>query len=431
MTHKSAHQTVCILLFAASCTTPNPSGRRPPSDASADGAVSGSIDAPSDGPPLCTANQAVRCEAGSLVRCNGNGTAELKEACALGCVAADLRCADLLPSNGLATFLDQTIGQSDLNLGNSATIDTDTGVVTADYASVAVKSETLTQPGGPTVRVFIVRSFIANHVTVTGGHALAIVSHGDAKVTGIFAASAKFHTAGAGAFGDYVCDGGDQRSGPGLTGGAGGGGFGSPGGSGGTAKRAGFGDAPGALGGKVTGNESLIPLRGGCNGGIGYRTRGAGGGAIQLVSRTQIVVSGTIAANGSWNTGGGGSGGGILLESPIVVVSGGVVANGGGGIGGLELGAAENGRLDATPAAGGPGSSNPGDGQLLGRGGNGGAGTIGAENGQSVDDGTSRPAFAGHGGGGFGRIRVNTVPGGLRSTGLISPNPSQGALATR
>jgi hypothetical protein len=39
--------------------------------------------------------------------------------------------------------------------------------------------------------------------------------------------------------------------------------------------------------------------------------------------------------------------------------------------------------------------------------------------------------FAGHGGGGVGRIRVNTAPGGLRTTGLFSPNPSTGALATR
>lgn len=443
MTQKNMFNSIGLLLIAAiaACTVAKPGSRQHPDasvngdpDAPVDVHPDGAVGGPSDQPhgsqqPLCTANQPLRCDHGSLVRCNGNGTAEQSEPCPLGCVEADLRCADVAPSNGLAAFLDQASGAADLNLGSFGTIDTDSGTVTADFAFVDVKNATVSQSSGPTVRVLIVRSLTANHVTVTGTRALAIVSSGDVKITGEFTASATFGTPGPGAFGDYVCNGGDRSARPGVAGGAGGGGFGSPGGAGGSARRGGYGEEPGAAGGKVTGNESLVPLRGGCDGGIEYRTRGAGGGAIQLVSRTQIVVSGKVAANGSWNEGGGGSGGGILLEAPIVDVSGGVVANGGGGTGGLGPSPAENGRLDANPAAGGPGS-NPGDGDAVGRGGNGGAGAIGAEPGQSVDDATRR-TFAGHGGGGYGRIRVNTVPGGVRGPGFFSPTRSEGPLGTR
>lgn len=169
------------------------------------------------------------------------------------------------------------------------------------------------------------------------------------------------------------------------------------------------------------------PLRGGCNSGAFSSLAGRGGGAIQLVSRTKITISGVVAANGSSNTGGG-SGGGILLEAPVVEVPGSVVANGGAGGGGCAFPTpAENGRLDATPAMGGPAC-------VFGaRGGNGGAGGSGAGIGVSVDmtgHGASA-GFGGHGGGGVGRIRANTKSGGLHATGIFSPNPTTGTLATR
>jgi hypothetical protein len=40
-------------------------------------------------------------------------------------------------------------------------------------------------------------------------------------------------------------------------------------------------------------------------------------------------------------------------------------------------------------------------------------------------------AFGGHGGGSVGRIRVNTVSVGLHTTGLFSPNPTTGTIASR
>ena len=173
----------------------------------------------------------------------------------------------------------------------------------------------------------------------------------------------------------------------------------------------------------------LVPLRGGCDSGtLGPTNFGAGGGAVQLVSRTRIAISGVVAANGSAFVGGG-SGGGILLEAPVVEISGAVVANGGGGSGGCffpRIG--EDGRLDATPAAGGAPCDASGA-----NGGNGGAGNTGAGNGVNANTvGTGAPAaFGGFGGGSVGRIRINTVTGGLRVTGLFSPNPSTGTIATR
>jgi hypothetical protein len=71
-------------------------------------------------------------------------------------------------------------------------------------------------------------------------------------------------------------------------------------------------------------------------------------------------------------------------------------------------------------------------GTLGGKGGNGGARNSGATAGASVNAaGMGLEAFAGYGGGGVGRIRVNTVSGGLHTTGLFSPNPTTGAIGSR
>jgi hypothetical protein len=108
-------------------------------------------------------------------------------------------------------------------------------------------------------------------------------------------------------------------------------------------------------------------------------------------------------------------------------VSGSVVANGAGGASGCVLPQpGEAGRLDTIPAVGGEPCDPSGA-----RGGNGGAGSIAAGNGVSIDQsGISFLAQAGHGGGGVGRIRINTAPGGFHRAGLFSPNPSTGNIAT-
>jgi hypothetical protein len=339
---------------------------------------------------------------------------------------------DINPSNGLAAYLDMTAGEPDLDLGTTATINTNDGTVKVDGRPVMVRSALVAQTSAPTILVFIVHSLAANDVTIsgslTGGNAFALVSNGDIKIGGIFAASALSYQPGPGGYDNGTCRGGDGRMSDTRFGGAGGGGFGLAGGSGGAATTDG-GTSVGGDGGAPTGNPTLVPLRGGCSAGLSAGANpGAGGGAMQLVSRTKITISGVVAANGT-SVSGGGSGGGILLEAPAVEVLGSVVANGGAGASGCVFsGLGENGRLDATPANGGIGCP-----PIAGNGGNGGAGDIAAGNGASINvagTGTTT-ALGGNGGGGVGRIRINTVSGGLRRAGVFSPNPSTGALATR
>lgn len=422
MTCKNVHLVLSVLYLVTGCTTPNPNYRRPGSDASPDGACVAS-------------NRALRCDGTHLVRCNADGTAETSEPCALGCNAAELRCADVAPSNGLAKFLDGTKDQLDINLGESAAINTDTGVVTVGSNPIPVTTETIAQSGALPIRLFVVRSLIAKAVVVTGKNPIAIVSNGDIAIAGVFSVSAD-NSPGPGAYNENGCEGQDPpQDGSGFYafGGVGGGGFGSPGAQGGLAEVFGLGHSDsnrGGFGGMVTGNEQLVPLRGGCNSGdLGSsRFAGQGGGAVQLVSRTRIVVSGTVAANGSAGDGGG-SGGGILLEAPIVevTVSGRVVANGGGGSAPYHnTTTAEDGRFDNMPARGGAGEPD-----FLGRGGNGAAGSTAATNGWPINGAIRTKIYGGGGGGGVGRIRVNTGPGGQRTTGLYSPAPYAGTLATR
>lgn len=407
-----------MLVVAAftACTTPNPNYRKPGSDASVDGGGS------------CEAGAALRCDGTNLVRCKPEGIGEVSEPCALGCVAAKLTCGtDIDPSNGLAPFLDLSSGEKDVDLGSSATINTDTGEVKVGGATVTVRSETLAQESAPIIRVFIVRSLTTGEVNVVGKNAIAIVSNGDVKIGGVFRTSTN---PAPGMHNDGSCMGqvGQMFYDAYRNGGNGGGGFGSPGGRGGSATIT-AGTAEGGLGGAVTGNATLVPLRGGCGG-------GTGGGAIQLVSRTRIVISGAVAANGAGGFAGdgGGSGGGVLLEAPAVELekSGKVVANGGGGGGGgfcfpdvPPQTSGREGGLDATPASGGL----PCNGSAVG--GVGAAGNINAANGDADNRPTITVAEGGGGGGGVGRIRINTLPLGFRTMGLISPNPSPGPLGTR
>jgi hypothetical protein len=301
-----------------------------------------------------------------------------------------------------------------------------------DGKSVIVRSALVAQPSAPTILVFIVHSMIANDVAITGSNAFALVSNGDIQIAGVVAASASGTTPGPGGFNDAACQGGAGSTVGQAAGGCGGGGFGSAGGRGGSATNI-NGTAAGGSGGAPTGNPTLVPLRGGCDSGRlgGSAGFGAGGGAMQFVSRTQIVITGFLAANGS-SVAGGGSGGGILLEAPIVEVQGNVVTNGGAGAGGCLFvpRPGEDGRLDASPATGG----DPCD-IDSGKGGNGAAGNLGAGAGISIahsDGGELFLVFGGYGGGGVGRIRVNSAAGRFhRTRGLLSPNPSTGAIATR
>lgn len=374
---------------------------------------------------LCVANQSLRCDGSNLVRCNSDGTAELRDSCSLGCNASALRCNEMMLSNRLDQYLDVAEGEPDLDLGTKATMNTHDGTVVVDGKLVAARSALVAQTTGPTILVFVVRSLKANDVVIVGDNAFAVVSSGDIQIGGVLSASASGSVPGPGGFNDGLCRGGDPDTHvANALSGAGGGGFGLAGGNGGSATTS-DGTAIGGAGGKPTGNDALVPLRGGCDGGRVTNAFGAGGGAIQLGSRSKITVNGVVAANGSSATGGG-SGGGVLLEAPTVEVSGTVVANGGAGAGSCFFPqAGENGRLDAMPAAPGQGCDSS-----HGNGGNGGAGAAIAGDGVSTNA-PSGNAGGGFGGGGVGRVRINTVAGGFHRAGLFSPNPSTGALEVR
>jgi hypothetical protein len=387
------------------------------------------------------------CSDGILVTCGSTGQIEDERSCNLGCHAQEPRCNDLQPSNNLAAHLDLAASASDVVLSNGTVIDTTNGTVSGVSVSGAFDD------AGRPVGIFVIRarSFQAGDVTVVGTRALAVVSDGDVLIEGVLSVSADVKVSGPGALPGANCNGGQGGISGARASGGGGGGFGTTGGNGGS------GGVPGGEGGQVAGSATLVPLRGGCEGGVGgvgtnvddnpiSPGPGGGGGGVQIVSRTliQIESNGFIAANGGPGKGrtgtagcvqgepcypgnGGGSGGGILLEAPDVVIApgGGLVANGGGGHCFLNR-IAEPGQLSATPALGVDCS----DHSRFGNGGNGAAGGINATSGVG---GIGTDAQGGGGGGGAGRIRVN-VPLGTSFGGagsVISPTATTGSLGVR
>jgi len=321
------------------------------------------------------------------------------------------------------------------------TINTDTGVVMHGGAALTVPSTVKIQAGLPNVRIFQVKRLVVqNPITVSGAAALAIVSDGDVTISSSITLAGRQFTPGSGAVLDdaVACTGRDSTIDNQQAPGPGGAGFGAAGGIGGNANV-----TAGSGAGTVAGTATLEPLRGGCVGGffVGSGSiAGAGGGALQISSRTTISVTagGVIDAGGGGGAafiggGGGGSGGGILLEAAVVSVAGTLAANGGGGACGATAG--EDGRTTVR-------TSQPFGLEALGgvcntaeqgNGGNGGTKDAGAKNGGAAS-GASGLIVGGGGGGGVGRIRVNTRTGTFApasASALVSPAASQGTARTR
>ena len=374
----------------------------------------------------CTPNTTT-CTQQQLVVCDGSGAAQVTP-CLFGCHPSGTRCYDLAPSNvGMAACLDASAVEPDATIADGSTINTDDGTIrTAGGTPINVASETIAAPtDGVAVRCFRVNKLTIGQTTVVGARALAIAANGDVSITGQLSVSARaFDQPGPGTYRvDAGCAGGPGTVAGFLhTGGGGGGGFGTSGGPGGS----GGGTATAGTAGPSNGAATLIPLRGGCRGGVvPASTAYNGAGAIQIASRGTISLSSTggISANGvgggregmpgPW---GGGSGGGVLLEAASLSVSNGgfLVANGGGGAG---VSKGEDGRLDAMYAAGGPAQT---VGTLYGSGGRGAAGAFVALAGESVSGGVG-----GGGGGGVGRVRINTYQAfAPPPAAVVSPPPS-------
>ena len=377
------------------------------------------------------------CSGNLLTRCGPTGQPlGDPEACALGCSATLGRCEDLTPSNGLAAALDQARTGPDVVIPDGSIIHVETGEIVAPNGErIEVPSRVVMQPGAPAgqlypgIRVFMVKSIVVNDVTVRTADisatlfattALAIAADGDIKVQGLIAAAGRGdeRAPGTSLLAATGCQGGSVTSNdsvPGF-GGAGGGGHVSAGGAGGRHQ------TEAAAAGAAAYNPDLVPLIGGCFGGARTQSGswgvrgGAGGGAVQLVSRTSITVvnnshgRGRIDVGGGGGTGlgmGGGAGGSVLLEAPTVVITGngaGIGANGGAGAGGCAGGRGEDGRFASQAAAGGTCTANAWPG------GDGGVGNTMPEPGTSTV-GASAQFAAGGGGGARGQLRINTATG--------------------
>lgn len=334
------------LVGTVSCSFPAP----PDVEGDADAAVDGEV-------VECEASSRT-CEAGALSACgqdgrwiryevpNGGPGGEPTEVvldeypCPMGCDATEPRCADVLPSNGLAGAMDKLATSLE---GLDVVIDDATGdallstqmgapngevtILEAGGEEIVVPADVVTQPDGPDIVVLKVRSFtLAEGVRLKslGVGALAITSHLDVRISGHLDLSGT--TRGSGPSTNAACN---VEVAPGPRGGAGNYGVGGA-------------ASDGSAGGSslATVSPGLVPLEGGCTSFLGI-----GGGAVQIVSRTRIVIASTGVINVSGRGGqgivnggtlyvpGGGSGGGVLLEAPSVVFELGARIAGRGGAG--------------------------------------------------------------------------------------------------
>ncbi|HRK44521.1 MAG TPA: hypothetical protein PK324_02735 [Nocardioides sp.] len=282
----------------------------------------------------------------------------------LACHASQPRCIDISASNGLnaaldapevsPTGLDVSLDASSPAGGANIIIDTNnfsagtgtTRITLADGSSLDVPAIVVEQPAtmmtpqGPDILVLKTRTFTvrpSTFVEVRGTRALGIVANFDIFIGGTIDASANEYTSGAGASLVSTCAGTQNATA------SGGGGNWDPGGA----------STSGAAGGAILSAGFVVPLQGGCRGGMivvsagNTWVGGSPGGAIQFVSRRRTAISptGLLNVNGGGGfagvdssvfqgrASGGGSGGGILIESPSVTIDPGGVFSGRGGSG--------------------------------------------------------------------------------------------------
>ncbi|MBK9031387.1 MAG: choice-of-anchor D domain-containing protein [Myxococcales bacterium] len=349
--------------------------------------------------------------------------------CPLGCHGSGARCNDVDAANGLNAAMD-TVAVSptgiDLILPRSASapagkvvLDTSTYDATNGEASITdpdgvvirVPATVITQVNAPDILVLKVRTFTVRPgrvLEVYGARALAVASHFDVYIGGTLDGSGESlnfagHAGPGGRNGLSMC------SGSFGTGGASGGGGWSSGGMG----------SGGTLGDRVA--HPLCHqwrLRRGYNDG----TVGAGGGGIQLASRTRVAIgaAGVVNVSGAgggvldflgYLTTGGGGGGAVLVQTPVLSLTSGAVVAGRGGSGAAANGASSVGAIGiegpitgstAAPSVMCTGCLTSGSGGYEGFG-SGGSSATGAA-----------PAYGG-GGGGCGAFRL------MNASGIFTP----------
>jgi hypothetical protein len=309
--------------------------------------------------------------------------------------------------------------------------DTNSGSLTDPDQNASFPSSSLVRAlDGTELRVVSAEALVVDPdavLEIRGSRPLLLLSWSDARIAGAIDATSHPDAPAAGSD-PSACDGARATPGgddPEGAGGGGGGGLGLAGASGGA------GNATLTAGGQ--GGAAATPpiaLRGGCDGGRGGNALGgaggAGGGAIAIVARHRLDVSGVITAGGAGGGpaqggrsggGGGGSGGVILLSAPAVSLAATTVlaANGGGGGGGSDGSPAlpgQAGRPGADPSSGGSGQGMGGDG-----------GDGGAANNAAVA-GTSPRRGGGGGGGAIGVIVLSGTEVLVDDSAVVSPPPT-------
>jgi hypothetical protein len=344
----------------------------------------------------------------------------------------------MVPSNGLADELAMVTSPMDLDFENGTIDLTKQTFTPTDGSAEPIALIGLSAPdGGQELTVLVANRLTLDNVVIIATSqsrpniAFAAVAASDIVVSGTNYVQLVGYT------GDEQCQGagfgGGSDGSATITTGGGGGGYATIGGDG---AGAGY---PGGIGGAVSGNETLIPLRGGCDGGhaSGRSELSLGGGAIQLTSLTSVSVEGIIAADGtapfSKSGAGGASGGAILLEAPVVTLgaSGALLARGAGGAAGD--GTTGPSQLDALSQPGGACKGGT-DQETCSAGGAGASPNEAAQNGEDFNgDVGSANISTGGGGGGLGRIRINTADGTFTpgSGALVAGSLTVGPVMTQ
>jgi hypothetical protein len=404
---------------------------------------------------------ATACTDGTVATCDADGRPSVTRDCPLGCATDEPRCREIVPSNGLGQFLAEAESGPDLVLADGDWFRADGAVLDVEGVPTGARVPAhlvAAPPGGVPVVVVVVRSLsLGNSMLLYSplergeqAPAIAVVSARDITVRGFLNVSGstspepgETFTFPRNAPGSITqsspCIGRSATVTSGASPGSGGGGHATAGGDGGRA----FGGTAGAGGTVTEVRPGLTPLRGGCAGGRFDENGGYGGGAVQLVSGTRLVLLPGAAINagggggssslGPGGGGGGGAGGGILLEAPVIELpaGAGLAANGGGG-GGANATFGETGRVSTTPATGGAGC--PGV-RSCSAGGAGATGSAAPAAGVEAlpAQGTEVLSQAGGGGGAVGLIRINTVDGTylVGAGAVLSPVPSTGPLPVR
>jgi hypothetical protein len=361
---------------------------------------------------LCEPNK-IACTNGTLSGCDSNGMAMTSEVCELGCIDVGAACKRIIPSNGLNSLQNLVVDPPKIT-AVSAVFNADDGNVTSAGQPLIVPTALVpaTFPN-PAIRVWIVDSIDIDGALFTStasgamfGPAVAIVARRGIRLHGTVSVA---HQAGGVVNGCVGASPGQIGVTPpeSRASGGGGGGNGTSGGRGGN-------DAalPGGTAGAISGTAELVPLRGGCVGGL-PGVPATGGGALQLSTSGLIVIdahvdiAGGIGGSGpDIDVGGGGAGGSLLLEAAGITITAASVIDAKGGAG-FQACATPNGACGAA-----------------------GAGANGAAAASDGGDVTPIVSRAGGGGGGLGRMRVNVGRRGftLQPGAVVDAVSTQGSV---